>query len=111
MYKVLHNFAVDLRTRTHILMAVLQPSLEYDCEVWNANKFQAKPLESIQLRACKYILERSVTTCDDPVHAELGLETLKYRRDYRKLKWYRKVKYMNDERLPFKLLSNEWNKE
>ena len=41
---------------------------------------------------------------------DLGLETLKYRRDFRKLKWYCKVKRMNDERLPFKLLSNKWNK-
>ena len=52
----------------------------------------------------------SVTTCDEPVRADLGLETLKYRRHLRKLKWYRKVKRMKDDRLPFKLLSNEWNK-
>ena len=56
MYRVLHSFALDLRTRRHILMAVLRPSLEYGREVWNANKCQAKALESIQLRACKYIL-------------------------------------------------------
>ena len=54
MYRVLHNFALDLRTSRHILMAVLRPSLEYGCEVWNANKCQAKALESIQLHACKY---------------------------------------------------------
>ena len=78
--------------------------------MWGANKPQAKALESIQLQACKYILGCSVTTCDEPVRADLGLETLKYRRDLRKLKWYRKVKRMNDESLPFKLLSNEWNK-
>ena len=109
LYRVLHNFALDLRTRRHILMAVLRPSLEYGCEVWNANKCQAKALESIQLRACKYILGCSVTTCDEPVLADLGLETLKYRRDFRKLKWYYKVKRMTDERLPFKLLANEWD--
>ena len=106
----MHNYSLDLRARRHILMAVLRPSLEYGCEVWSANKSQAKALESIQLRACKYILGCSVTTCDEPVRADLGLETLKYRRDFRKLKWYRKVKRMNNERLPFKLLSNEWNK-
>ena len=44
------------------------------------------------------------------MHAHLGLETLKYRRDFRKLKRYCKVKHMNDERRAFKLLSNEWNK-
>ena len=110
MYRILHNFALDLRTRRHIFMAVLRPSLEYGCEVWNANKCQAKALESIQLRACKYILGCSITTCDEPVLTDLGLETLKYRRDFRKLKWHYKIKRMNDERLPFKLLANEWDK-
>ena len=84
---------------------MFRPSLEYGSEVWSANKSQAKAL-----RACKYILGCSVTTCDEPVHPDLGLETLKYRRAFRKLKWYCKVKHMDDERLPFKLLSNEWNK-
>ena len=72
MYRVLHNFALDLRTHRHILMAVLQPSLEYGCEVWNTIKCQAKALESIQLCACKYILGCSITTCDEPVLADLG---------------------------------------
>ena len=36
-------------------MAVLQPSLEYGNEVRNANKSQAKALESIQLHACNYV--------------------------------------------------------
>ena len=110
LYRVLHNFSLDLRTRRHILMAVLRPSWEYGCEVWNANKCQAKALESIQLRACKYILGCSMTTCDEPVLADLGLEALKYRIDFRKLKWHYKIKLMNDERLPFKLLANEWDK-
>ena len=71
LYRVLHNFALDLRTRRHILMAVLRPSLEYGCEVWNANKCQAQALESIQLRACKYILGCSRTTCDEPVYEQI----------------------------------------
>ena len=44
------------------------------------------------------------------MHAYFGLETLKYRRHFCKLKWYSKVERMNDERLLFKLLANEWNK-
>ena len=64
-----------LRTCRHILMAVLRPSTEYGCEVWNTNKCQAKALESIQLHACKHVLGCSVTTCDEPVHADLRLET------------------------------------
>ena len=75
-----------LRTRRHIFMAVLRPSLEYGCEVWSINKCQAKVLESIQLRACKHILGCSVTTCNEPVCADLGLEGLKCRRDFHRLK-------------------------
>ena len=78
--------------------------------MWNTNKCQAKALESIQLCACKYILGCSGRTCDEPVHADLGLTTLRYRRDFRKLKWYSKVMSMKDERLPLKLLTNEWDK-
>ena len=93
----MHNFVLDLRTRRHIIMTVLRPTLEYDCEVWNTNKCQAKVLESIQLGACKYSLGYSITTCDDPVLADLGLEMLKYRRDFSKLKWHHKIKHMNYE--------------
>ena len=109
LYRVLHNFALDLKTRRHIFMAVLRPSLEYGCEVWNTTKCQDKALESIQLRACKYILGCSITTCDEPVRADLGLETLKCRRDFRKLKWFRKIKHMDSSRLPGKLLENKWD--
>ena len=66
-------------------------------------QIQAKALEFIQTCACKYILGCSVTTCDEPVHVDLGLESLKYRRDFRKLKWYCKIMCMNEERLPLKL--------
>ena len=54
LYRVLHNFALDLRTHKHILMAVLRHSLEYGCEVWNTNKCQAQALESIYM--CNYML-------------------------------------------------------
>ena len=41
---MLHNLALDLRTRRHILMGLLQFSLEHGCEVWNTNKRQAQAL-------------------------------------------------------------------
>ena len=73
------------------------------------NKCQTKPLESVQLQACKYILFCSVTTCDEPVRADLGLQTLKCRRDFHRLKWYNKIMCMSVKRLSSKLLSNKWN--
>ena len=51
-----------------------------------------------------------MTNCDEPVHADLVLKTLKNRRDFHNLKWYGKVMRMNDKRLPFKSLSNDWDK-
>ena len=63
-------------------------SLEYGCEVWNSNKCQAKALESIQLHARKYILGCFVATGAEPVRADLGVKTLRYRRDSHKLKRY-----------------------
>ena len=84
--------------------------LEYDYEARNTNKCQAKALESIWVRVGKSIWQCSVTICDKPVCAYLGLKTLRDGRDFRQLKWYRKVICMNDTRLPFKLLSNECDK-
>ena len=78
-------------------MAVLQPSLEHACEVWNTNKCQAKALESIQLCDCKYILECSVSNCDEPVCDNLSLKAFKNRRYFRKVKWYSKVMSLKDE--------------
>ena len=57
-------------------MAMLRPSLEYGCQVWNANKCHAKALKSIQLLASKHTLGCFIRTCDEPVLADLGLETL-----------------------------------
>ena len=90
-------------------MAVLQPSLGYGCEVCHNNKRQAKAFESIQLRTRKHILGCPVTTCDEPVHADLGLQTLKSRRHFSKLEWYRMVMCTNCKRSPAKLLPNKWD--
>ena len=80
--------------------------------MWSANKCQAETLVSIQLGLCKYILGYSETTCDEPVYADLGLKTLKNSRDFVQLKDYSKVTCMcmNNTRLMFKLISNEWDK-
>ena len=78
--------------------------------MWNTNKCKAKAFKYIQLRPCKYILRCSVTTCDEPVCAYLGLKTLRSMKNFRTLRWYCKVSSMNDEGLPLKLLIDEWNK-
>ena len=82
LYWISHNYSLDSRSRKNIFMSILRPSLEYACEVWKVNKCQGKALESIQLQACKYILGCSLTTCDEPVCADLELGTLKSRRNF-----------------------------
>ena len=67
---------------------------------------QANALNSIHVYAFKYILGCSISTCDEPILADLGLETLKYRRDFHKLKWHYKIKCLNDEKLQL----NCWTK-
>ena len=64
-------------------------------------------LESIQLGA-KKILGCSSKTCNEAVRGDMGLESLKARRDRCKLKWWYKVNNLDDERYPRLLLDNEW---
>ena len=71
-----------------LLVSILRPSLEYGSEVWACNKSQAASLESLQLGAAKTILGCSSRTCNEAVRGDMGLESLKGRRDRRKLKWY-----------------------
>ena len=45
------------------------------------------------------------------MHGYLDVKTLKNRSDFKnKPKWLLKVMCMNDRMLPFKLVSNEWDK-
>ena len=57
----------------------------------STNKCQAKALECVKLNACKYNRDCSVTMCDEPVYADLGLETSICKRDCCRLKWYHNI--------------------
>ena len=72
-----------------MLLSVLRPSIEYGSEVWKCNDTQTSALESILLGGAKKILGCSSKT----VRGDMGLETLKSRRDKAKLKWW----YFNQE--------------
>ena len=56
----------------------------------------------------RYILGCSSKTCNDAVREDMGLESLKGRRDRSKLKWWYKVNELGDERYPKLLLHTEW---
>ena len=91
-----------------MLVSVLRPTLEYGSKMWACNKRQAASLESIQLGEAKKILGCSSKTCNEAVRGDMGLESLKARRDRCKLKWWYKVNNLDDERYPRLLLDNEW---
>ena len=103
----LHRFLSN-RSISTVLISVLCPTLEYGSEVWACNKRQTASLESIQLGAAKKILGCSSKTCNEAVRGDMGLESLKARRDRCKLKWWYKVNNLDDERYPRLLLDNEW---
>ena len=51
------------------------------------------------------LLVSSVTTSDEPVHVNLGLESLKYGRHFHKLKRYGKNNVYERRRFPFNVIN------
>ena len=70
-----------MTARCLLLLSVLRPSLEYGSEIWDCNKSQARALESIILGGAKKILGCSSKMCSEAVWGDMGLESLKCRRD------------------------------
>lgn len=105
-YHIWNDYVLDLMTHTLILMAELWPSFANSSKGWNANKSLAKALDAVQLHACQCILGCSVTTCDEPVHVDLGLKSWKCRRDFHKLKCYGKIVY-GWRKVPFQVI-DKW---
>ena len=56
--------------------------------MWEGNQAQVNALESIILGGAKKILGCSSKTSNEAVRGDMGLETLKSRRDKAKLKWW-----------------------
>ena len=77
--------------------------MEYGSE---SNKGQTNALESVVLGGGKKILGCSSKTCNEAVRGDMGLETLKSRRDKVKLKWWYT---MPQDRYPKQFFSQEWN--
>ena len=78
-------------------------------EVWACNKWQTASSESTQLGAAIIILGCSSKTCNEAVRGDMGLKSLKSRRDRCKLKWWYKVNNSSNERYPRLLLHSEWD--
>ena len=67
-------------------MNVIVPKLEYAGEVWEGNATAIRQLETAQMSAAKKILGCLRTTSNTVLRAELGMYSLKAKRDIRKLK-------------------------
>ena len=94
---------INLGARRLLLLAVVRPTLEYGSEVWEANKTQAAALESVMLGGAKHILGCSSKTCNEAIRGDMGLDTLRGRRDKNKLKWRYKLAALSGNRYPRKL--------
>ena len=91
-----------------MLLSVFRRSIEYGSEVWKCNKSQASALESILLGGAKRILGCSSKTCNEAGRGDMGLETLKSRRDKAKLNWWYKPASVSVRRYPRQLFNQEW---
>ena len=66
-------------------------------------------MESIILGGAKKILGCSSRTCNEAVRGDMGIDTLRSRRDKAKLKWWYKLASMPENRYPKQLFNQEWN--
>ena len=109
LHSIISNRDINLSARRLILLSVVRPSVEYGSEIWEGNKAKISALESIILKGAKKILGCSSKTCNEAVRGDMGLETLKSRRDRAKLKWWYKLVTMSEDRYAKQLFSQKWN--
>ena len=109
LHSIISNRDINLSARRLILLSVVRPSVDYGSEIWEGNKAKISALESIILKGAKKILGCSSKTCNEAVRGDMGLETLKSRRDRAKLKWWYKLVTMSEDRYAKQLFSQKWN--
>ena len=109
LHSIISNRDINVSARRLLLLSVIRPSMEYGSEIWEGNKANMNALESVILRGAKKILGCSSKTCNEAVRGDMGLETLKGRRDRAKLKWWSKLVKMPGSRYAKQLFSQEWN--
>ena len=108
LHSAISNRSINMSARRMLLLAVVRPSVEYG-KVWECNKGQANALECIIVGGAKKILGCSSRTCNEAVRGNMGIDTLRSRRDKAKLKWWYKLASMPENRYPKQLFSQEWN--
>ena len=109
LHSIISNRNFNLSARRLLLLSVIRPTLEYGNEIWDGSKCKVDALESIILRGAKRILGCSSKTCNEAVKGDMGLESLKCRRDKAKLKWWYELLKMPENRYPKQLFNQRWN--
>ena len=106
MHSIISNSDINLSAHRLLLLSV---SIEYGGEICEGNKGQANALEPVIFGVANKILGCYSKTCNEAVRGDMGLETLKSRRDKARLKWWYKLATIQQDRYPTRLFSQEWN--
>ena len=87
---------LDRKTLQTMYCSFVRPSMEYASVIWNnCNDCDSDRLESVQRRAARVITGGIVRTSTDLLYEEVGLESLKNRRERSMLLFFHKVMYNN----------------
>ena len=103
----LRGGSLSVKAAEGVWKALVSPILEYGAEIWGDKKW--KDGAQIQKKMGKRILQLKKTTADEVVLGELGWWPLKARRDMLRLRYWRKILNMTEERLP--KITYEWQRE
>ena len=71
----------------------------------SGNVIRGRPMHWSILGGVKKILGCSSRTCNEAVRGDMGIDTLRSRRDKAKLKWWYKLASMPENRYPKQLFS------
>ena len=80
------KYKICRTTLEKLYLTYIRPILEYACEVWdNCGIVYTNKLENVQLEAARIITGLPIFTKKERIYEEIGWETLKERRNRRKL--------------------------
>ena len=92
-----------------LYLVYVRPILEYACEVWdNCGVVYSNKLENVQLEAARIVTGLPIFTKIDLIYRETGWETLKSRRERKKLQM---VYTLNNQITPHFLCNLQLSKQ
>ena len=95
---------LSVKAAEKVWKALVRPKVEYGAEIWGGGDWEEG--EKLQRNMGKRILGLKESTTNEAVRGELGWWSLKARRDMMRLRFWRKILKMGQERLPKKVY--EW---